>query len=387
MRVLFTTLRNTSHFLPLVPFIAACRQRGHDVAVAAPKDLAERVANENAEFFPFGHPGDEGLRPIWARLRDASDEEKQRTVVRDIFAGVCASAALPGVLSTIERWRPDIIVRESQEYAGLVAAEKLGMPHVRIGITASRAELETLAFAAPSVDAHRRSVGLEPDPAGERVRREAVLTFFPRSLGETTPEMLSARRFRAHRKQAAPLPDWWQGQSGPFVYVTLGTAAGMLEAMRASFRTVLDAVCDLPIRVLMTIGPDLPTDVLGDTTLNVHVERFVPQDDVIPHAAAVLCHGGSGTVLGTLATGVPMLVTPMFADQPHNAERIAELGAGLNVPMSAATPDTVRDALTRVCEEPSFRSAAQAIAAEIAALPSIDDAPAEIERLAQRRET
>ena len=114
MKVLFTTLRNTSHFLPLVPFLQACRRRGHEVAVAAPADLAERVAATGAAFFPFGHPGDAGLGPIWARLRTVPDEEKSRVVISDIFAGACAGAALPGLLETVQRFAPSILVRESQ---------------------------------------------------------------------------------------------------------------------------------------------------------------------------------------------------------------------------------------------------------------------------------
>src|SRR3954447_24679841 len=98
MRVLFTTIRNTSHFLPLVPFIAACRDRGHEVAVAAPVDLAEQVARTGAAFFPFGHPGDEGLRPFWARMHTATSEaEQQSIVIGEIFAGACVKWALPGL--------------------------------------------------------------------------------------------------------------------------------------------------------------------------------------------------------------------------------------------------------------------------------------------------
>ena len=157
MKVLFTTLRNTSHFLPLVPFLQACRRRGHEVAVAAPADLAERVAATGAAFFPFGHPGDAGLGPIWARLRTIPDEEKSRVVISDIFAGACAGAALPGLLETVQRFAPSIIVRESQEYAAVIVGDKLGIPHVRVSITAASRDDELLSYALPSIEKHRAS--------------------------------------------------------------------------------------------------------------------------------------------------------------------------------------------------------------------------------------
>jgi UDP:flavonoid glycosyltransferase YjiC (YdhE family) len=116
---------------------------------------------------------------------------------------------------------------------------------------------------------------------------------------------------------------------------------------------------------------------------NVHVEAFVPQRDVLPRAAAVVCHGGSGTVLGTLAAGVPMVVVPLGADQPHNAQRIAEVGAGLAAPSADAT--TLRTAVERVLTEGAFRSHAVRLADEIAALPTVERAVAALIGVAKSR--
>src|SRR5690349_11696434 len=113
MRILFTSLRVPSHFLPLVPFIDACRRKGADVAVAAPADLGEHVARTGATLFPFDHPGDAGLGPIWAKLKNVPDDRKGPIVIGEIFAGLCASTAMPGMMKTIAEYRPSVIVRES----------------------------------------------------------------------------------------------------------------------------------------------------------------------------------------------------------------------------------------------------------------------------------
>jgi len=254
---------------------------------------------------------------------------------------------------------------------------------VRIAITARAAELDILDHAAGSVDAHGIGAGLPPDPTAKRILDERVLTLFPVLLETPGTDSALVSRYRAARAEPRPLPDWWPGRKGPFVYVTLGTAIGNMDQSRALYRVVLDALVDLPIRVLLTIGTDLALEHLGDVPSNVHVERFVPQDEVLPHAAAILHHGGSGTTLGALAAGVPMVVTPMFADQPFNAERVAATGAGLALPTRGATPDDIRRALVRVIEEPSFREAARRCGQEIAKLSPVDDAGIELERLAQ----
>jgi UDP:flavonoid glycosyltransferase YjiC (YdhE family) len=385
MKVLFTSLQITSHFLPLVPFLRACRRRGHDVAVAAPAELAERIAETRATFFPVAHPGDAVLGPIWARLGTLPDDERTRVVIGEIFAGASASAAMPGLLDAVERFEPDIIVRESQEYGAVVVGDKLGIPHVRVSITAASRDAELLSFASPFLEAHRAQIGAPPDPSGARIRNEPALTQFPETFGAPQFGHAEFLRFRAPRTDAPPLRRWWPNHAAnPFVYVTLGTVAGGRDAVRDAYRTVLAALVGLPLRVLFTIGDQLAIDSLEDVPANVHVERFVPQDQVLPHARAVLCHGGSGTVLGALAAGIPMLVMPLFADQPYNAERVAAAGAGLVVPKVGARPEILREALMRVVEEHSFRKGAQRIATEIAALPLVDDAGAGLERLARR---
>ena len=45
-----------------------------------------------------------------------------------------------------------------------------------------------------------------------------------------------------------------------------------------------------------------------------------------PALRLVVSHGGSGSVVGALAHGLPMVLLPLGADQPQNARRCAELG-------------------------------------------------------------
>jgi MGT family glycosyltransferase len=383
MRVLFTSIIGTGHFLPLVPFIEACRERGHEVAVSAPPDLAEHVARTGARFFPSAYPGIEELLPIQAKLNDVAPEDINRVVISEIFAGLCVKHALPPLLATLEQWKPSIVVRESQEYAAVLASEKLGIARARISIMMRSVEHTMVTYAAPTMDAHAQSIGLPSDATGERMLREPALSLFPQSFDFSENEQAAVKRFRALRKPAQPLPAWWGDQPGPLVYVTLGTVAGRLDQDKAVYERVLEAASALPVRVLLTIGHTLAIEALGELPANVHVERFVPQDDVLPHAAAVVCHGGSGTVVGTLTAGVPMVVTPMGADQPDNAARVQATGAGLALPTRDASVDETRRALSRVLNEPAFRSAAQRMAAEIAALAPVGDAPLELERIAQ----
>ena len=142
------------------------------------------------------------------------------------------------------------------------------------------------------------------------------------------------------------------------------------------FRATVAALADLPVRALFTIGAGTDRAALGPAPSNVHVEPWVPQAAVMPHAAAMVSHGGSGTTRMALAAGVPSVVVPGFADQPRNAERVAELGAGIALPEWREGVTGIGDAVRRVLSDPSYRLAAERVAAEVAALPPIDDAMA-----------
>jgi UDP:flavonoid glycosyltransferase YjiC (YdhE family) len=113
-------------------------------------------------------------------------------------------------------------------------------------------------------------------------------------------------------------------------------------------------------------------DALGNIPGNVRLEPWAPQDLVLPHAAALICHGGSGTIIGGLAAGVPMVVTPVGADQPENARRIEAVGAGIAV--ADRDPATICAALERALTDPAIRAGAGRLAAEIAATPDVDAA-------------
>ncbi len=49
---------------------------------------------------------------------------------------------------------------------------------------------------------------------------------------------------------------------------------------------------------------------------------FVPQGALLARCRLVITHGGSGTMLGALASGVPLLMTPRGADQYDNAAAV-----------------------------------------------------------------
>jgi MGT family glycosyltransferase len=375
MRILFSSTRGTGHLQPLLPYARALVASGHEVLVAGPQDLREALLGEGLEHAPFGHPGDQGLGPIWARMRTVPADQHPAIFVREIFAGANAQAALPALLETIRAWKPRLIVRDSVEFAAVVAAEIVGVPHVRVAVHQRVMEEQIHSLAAAPVDTMRQAAGLAKDN-GASMDAEPIFTAFPESFEGPASSVSSRPTCRVGSTRVAPTASssGWQpeGEGLPLVYVTFGTIAATTAEALTVYQTAVAAVSRLPVRALLTTGRGFDVRALGAIPANVRVEAWVPQADILSHTAVLVCHGGSGTVLGGLAAGVPQVVIPMAADQPANAQRIAEIGAGLA--LTKPDVETLRAAILHVLDEPGFRRAAQTVSVEMAGLPGIDTA-------------
>jgi UDP:flavonoid glycosyltransferase YjiC (YdhE family) len=388
-----TTRGSAGHVLPLAPFGHACLRAGHDVLVAAQRQHEGNVVRAGLAFAPVAEPPDDQWMPLLADFAQLGIDESNARMLGEYFAQHDTRAALPGLRAIVERWQPDIIVRESWEYASTLVAEMHGVPLARVGLGLAGVEELGVRTAAPGLSQVRVEAGLPADPSGDRLREAPCLTVVPEPLDDVA-EAPSARIHRfAHAVPAGatalePLPDWWSGSDDPLVYLTFGSvaAARHLPYFPALYRAAIDVLARLPVRLLVTIGADRDPSVLGKLPPNVHVEHWVAQDAIARHAAAIVCHGGYGSTLGALGHAVPLVVLPLFSiDQWANAAAVARAGAGIALDADrstrrvlelppASTLDALGRAVERVLGEVSYRRAAERIAAAMRGLPPIDAA-------------
>ncbi len=109
----------------------------------------------------------------------------------------------------------------------------------------------------------------------------------------------------------------------PPIAFTLGT--GMMHAAKF-FRDAVEACRTLGARgLLLTKFREQLPEPLPET---VRAVAFAPFLKLFPRCAAVVHHGGIGTVAKALATGTPQLILPLAWDQPDNAARVRRLGVG-----------------------------------------------------------
>jgi MGT family glycosyltransferase len=155
----------------------------------------------------------------------------------------------------------------------------------------------------------------------------------------------------------------------PVTYFTLGTVK---NTDTSDFQAGLTALAEYDGFVVATTGRPLGQDELGPVPLNVVVEAFVPQADVLERADLLVSHSGSGTMLGGLVHGVPQVALPRGTDQPQNAALLAQAGAGVVVAPEDFAVDTIRAAVSEAAGSPSYRISAESVRDEIAEMPDAD---------------
>ena len=285
MRILLTTRGSSGHLGPLVPFGRAYLHAGHELLVAAQAQHGANVERAGLPFAPVGDPPREEWMPLMGQFAELDMATANEWMIGRFFAGIDLRAGLPALRELVAGWRPDVIVRESWEFGSTLVAELEGIPIVRVGLGLAEMEEQSIALAAPAVNDARATLGLPSDPAGERLAAEPYFTTIPEPLeapGAAMPERTHRFRFGVSEDRAE-LADWWPGNEDPLVYLTFGSVAAgeHLPFFPDLYRSAIDALAPLPVRVLMTIG-DSARDAatLGELPENVHVETWVPHDDV-----------------------------------------------------------------------------------------------------------
>lgn len=385
VRILFCFTGGSGHALPMMPTARAVAARGHDVLFACQPAMLDMVRRTG---FGVVDSGGVTLAPPKDRLPLVrTDRITEMHTIRDVFAGRIARERARRVLGVAEDYRPDIVVHDEMDFGAAVAAERCGIPHVSVIVLAAGGMI-TPGLVNGALNTLRGDYELPPDSDF----LDRYLTLVPVMPSFRDPEMPPPARSLAirpdvldHREVIAdPVIDRldsWLGlrPSRPLVYFTLGTV--FHQESGDLFTRVLAGLESLPANFIVTVGREIDPAELGARRENVHVERFVPQRAIVPRASVVVTHGGSGTVVSSLACGVPLVLLPMGADQPLNADRCEALGVGRSLDALTVSSNDVADAVDGVLASASYRLAARDMQREAESLPPADSAADAIERL------
>ena len=301
---------------------------------------------------------------MFGRVPSLPHHEAVQLIGSEIFGRLNTTFALPGAQAAVAQFRPDLVVHESAEVAVRLAAEAAGARSVAVNPSLTIPEFAT--SIASGVAPLRDGLGL-PAVDDDWLLLCDTLSWFPEVFDLPAPSGLRTHRYRDVREATpTPLPD------RELVYVTLGSEAAQLPFFPPVIRACVAGALASGLPVVVATGRPVDPEVLGGLEGDLTVHTWVDQDELLERARVVVCHAGAGTTLGALRAGVPIVAVPLFADQPNNAGQLVATGTGVQVAPGPTLEAHVAAAVRELAEtEPT---ASLAMAAEIAALPPIDDA-------------
>jgi len=357
VKILFSCRPAYGHLFPLLPLANAARAARHEVVFGTGEKFVGRVRDFGFEAHRVG-----------IAVGDAEDEARRRhgpdvgvlEVLVTMFCELVPDATLADLTPLLPQLRPDLVIYEQSDVGAGIAARRAGIPAVSHVIGRSM-PAPILAVAT------ERLAPLWGTLPADAFYGDACVDLWPDRLRD--PGTAGVPTLFRQRPTAVdldvPLPPL-PSSGRPLVYLTLGTVSfGATAVLRAA----IDGLSRLPVDVLVARGPGDPA-ALGELPERVRAVGFVPQGEVLRRAALVMHHGGTGTVLGTLAAGLPQVVLPQGADQFVNAATLEVLGAAKSLVGEAITADAVEAAARELLSDPATRDVATTVATEIAAMPA-----------------
>lgn len=385
----------------LHPFGALGRElirRGHHVSVLQMPDLGERVRAEGLEFIEIGisdHPVGslpESLSQL-ARLDGLRALRFTVNAVRKTTEMVCRDA--PGALKSAGI---DALLVDQMEPAGGAVAEHTGLPflticnalavnsepsipppftswrcrstrwsHVRnrVGYSLSRRIMRPVEA---TVNRYRKQWKLRKLEHPEhsfsqtaQISQQPAAFDFPRRQLPSSFHYVGPLRDCSLKQCSFP---WERLDGRPLVYASLGTLQNRKAGL---FRLFAEACQGLPVQLVMTHGGGLDQATVASFPGSPLVVSYAPQLEVLSKASLTLSHAGLNTVLDSLSCGVPIIATPITYEQPAIASRIRWAGVGEVLTRSSMTPHGLRQMISHVMSESTYRANAQEIRKSIAA--------------------
>lgn len=179
------------------------------------------------------------------------------------------------------------------------------------------------------------------------------------------------------------LPEWYgeldDGRTN--VYITMGSTGFLDDFLRKTYR----ALGALPYRFLVTTAGQTTPETEAMAPPNFRFARYAPGSKLLDKCAAMIYHGGNGSMYQALAAGVPMIAVPSHLEQEICAGLAVRHGFGLTVPARKVRGEAVAAMLERIIQDPAFRAGAEGFSGRVRLANGAQRAAGLLEEIARER--
>lgn len=435
MKILLAATPSASHLNPILAIARMALDRGDEVIVATATYLKPTVEEAGARFFPLASSADLNLSDLSAIFPDVQALPPGPEQLRRLFEHTLIDP-MPAQLSTLRAAiadeRPDVVVAEAY-FMGLAALfldpARPPMPLVYCGYTifgldrpdgaplglgwppaqdateraryamvAEKVEESLLGPLRAYADAKLIDMGLPRLPcsvlAAQQLLADVYLhptvSAFEYDYGVLPAHVQFVGALPPAPPRAGHSPDWWAeldeakhaGQL--IVLVTQGTVANadLSELIEPTLKALADRD---DLLVLVTTGGRPVTSIRMPIPKNARLAEFLDYASLLPKLSVLVTNGGYGTVQLALRSGVPIVAAGRTEDKAEIGARVSWSGVGIEIPEQRPSAGQLRDALGKVLSDTSYRTRAQAIAADMAALDTKAEILGVLDRLVAKK--
>lgn len=412
MYVLLLPVGSAGDVHPFIGLGAALRRRGHDVTVAANAYFENLVRRTGLDFAELGtleeYDAITSNPDLWHPRKGA------RAVLE--WGGLNLFKPMYELVTDLHRPGETVVVCAGLAMGARIAQEKLGFPMT----TAHIAPYAFWSEHRPPVTPGGTDLSWLPRPVLRAIYRGAIAWIdlicaertnrFRRSVGLPPIKRIFAEWWLSPQRVIGLFPDWfadYQPDWPPQVRLTgfpqydendvepptkelsaflddgtppiVFTPGSSMRHGEDFFTSAIEACRRLGRRgILLTRYPEQLPDSLPSFVRHFD---FAPFSRLLPRAAALVHHGGIGSVGQALAAGIPQLIMPMGFDQPDNASRLIALGVADMIPRRAFRARLVAKKLSRLLGDPQVALKCRALARRFRNVDPVRDTCALIEQL------
>jgi UDP:flavonoid glycosyltransferase YjiC (YdhE family) len=336
---------------PMLALAETLVSRGHDVLWLGQPSIEQRALVAGCRFSPFrGIPDYESRVPV----------EDQLTVAAPLTVGAEIGEQ---VLSESSRHGTDLIVVDANLVGAAAAAEAADRPsavllHSMYATFTDTWFADYWPFLAPGINETRKRFGLGSCGSWADVfaGHDRLISVVPAVFDAPVAHQPAALRhygFLVPTTRRGTHASRRANDDAPSVLVGLSTTYQRQERL---LQTALDALAELEVCAIASTAGQVDVEALRCPP-NVVLHEFVDHGAQLADTDVMITHAGLGSVAAALSQAVPLVCTPIARDQHVNAQRVAHLGAGIDLGPNPDAED-IAAAVQAVLADASYRDAA-----------------------------
>lgn len=365
-KVLFLNYPGEGHVNPTIALVEELLKKGEEVVYYCIEEYRNKIEKTGATFRPYKN---------FTRNADLVKKMAKRMDPLEMLLYMVRSAdtVIEGVLEDIGAEKYDYVIYDNNFAAGWMIADILNIPKISScttfaideevfsNVMKSRGEINKTSPTYQELEeilkkwSQKYGITIKDNHKLMSCPGDITLVYTSRSYQPRAEKFDNSFIFVgpsiAPRKDVETL-SLKSIPGNKLIFISMGTIFNQQPEL---YTTCFEAFQEIQATVILSVGKQTDISQFKDIPSNFIIRNYVPQLEILEQADVFITHGGMNSTSEGLYFGVPLVVMPVVGDQLIVANRIEELGAGLQLNRQELDASTLRNTTEQVLSNSSFR--------------------------------